>query len=84
LSPGETDRVCLSTLILLLVAIKLWHNGGVYHEKTRAVRARGAAISINAEPGITRRVRVFDMTGRQLYRRMVTGSAAVRMNKGTA
>ena len=46
-----------------------------------AVKMRGASIKINADSRVTHHVRVFDLKGRQIYKRTVTGSAVVTMNR---
>jgi len=57
------------------------HGPAKPNSRTGAVRIRGAAIHINADARVTHHVRVFDMRGRQLYRKMVTGPAVVQMGR---
>jgi hypothetical protein len=49
--------------------------------KTGAVKLRGATISINADPRAIHHIRVFDLRGRQVYKRTVLGSAVIPMNR---
>ncbi|MCL2689941.1 MAG: hypothetical protein FWE57_08880 [Chitinispirillia bacterium] len=52
--------------------------------KTKAagnVRVRGAAITINADNQVSHHVRVFDLKGRQIYKKTVLGSAVIPMNR---
>jgi len=45
------------------------------------VRIRGASISISADNQVMHQVRVFDLRGRQVYKKMVLGSAVIPMNR---
>ncbi|MCL2183919.1 MAG: glycoside hydrolase [Chitinispirillia bacterium] len=49
--------------------------------KAGAVQVRGTSIRIKADANVTHHVRVFDLKGRQLYRTMVSGPAAISMNR---
>jgi photosystem II stability/assembly factor-like uncharacterized protein len=46
-----------------------------------AVRMRGASIIINAAAPVSHQIRVFDLRGRQVYNRTVTGPATVSMSR---
>jgi len=46
-----------------------------------AVKLRGASIRISAGDRVTHHIRVFDLRGRQVYKKMVTGSTIVTMNR---
>lgn len=46
-----------------------------------AVKIRGTAIRISAASTDVHHIQVFDLKGRQIYKRIVTGSASVSMNR---
>jgi len=46
-----------------------------------AIKLRGASLSIKTDAKVTHHIRVFDLKGRTVYKRIVMGSAAVTMNR---
>ena len=46
-----------------------------------AVRMRGASILIKADSKATHQIRVFDLKGRIVYKKMVLGAATVSMSR---
>jgi photosystem II stability/assembly factor-like uncharacterized protein len=46
-----------------------------------AVKLKGASIAINADSRVTHHIRLFNLKGRQVYKRTVMGPAVVTMNR---